>query len=166
MMAETIASNSSLVPTVRYPFTRPSGAPVEGAVDVALRACVSCKKDISADANPCPQCGRQHPHRALLPLSPAAPRKTHPVAVILALAFGAWVFWSLVKEREPRRDPLTYTAAEMGVNDGVMVMMDALADAQECESMKRSLRAPVTRGHNTKFSDYVFTRMERVGCYR
>lgn len=135
---------------------------------MALRACVECKKEISTDADPCPNCGRKHPHRALLPSSREAtpPQKPPAVAVLVALAFGGWVFWSLVKDKEPERDPLTYTAAEMGVNDGVIVMMDALADSHECESMKRSLRAPVTRGHNFKFSDYVFTRMERIGCYR
>ncbi len=135
---------------------------------MALRPCVECKKEISTDADPCPSCGRKHPHRALLASSREAPKPQKPpaVAVLIALAFGAWVFWSLVKDKEPRRDPLTYTAAEMGVNDGVMVMMDALADHQQCEPMKLSLRAPVTRGHNSKFTDYVFARMERAGCYR
>lgn len=53
---------------------------------MALKPCLECKKEISTDANPCPNCGKNAPHRsfgskAFFALLPAVLLITPPVYV-------------------------------------------------------------------------------------
>jgi hypothetical protein len=56
---------------------------------MSMKACSECKKQISADANPCPHCGKKNPH--------GTSKGAAVIGTIVALAGAYWLHSSFTK---------------------------------------------------------------------